>query len=154
MEIFLSVSHICFILSKVFKICPSFLLTASFQQLTLIFKCNFRPCVRRWRWIFVSFFLSCQQTRQTCRFGLYAISTSKVYLYITTVQSGSLACKIGVLHIYIRYTIIYYHNKTQANKKKQENNLLNTLSFLQFSQHFYKTRKTDSQYYYYYHYYY
>lgn len=73
--------------------------------------------------------------------------TSKVYLYITTVQSESLACKIGVLHIYNRYTIIYYHNKTKANKK-QENNFLNTLSFLQFSQHFYKTRKTDSHYYY------
>lgn len=33
--------------------------------------------------------------------------TSKLYLYITTVQSESLACKIGVFHIYNRYTIIY-----------------------------------------------
>lgn len=32
--------------------------------------------------------------------------TSKFYLYITTVQSESLACKIGVLHIYNRYTVI------------------------------------------------
>lgn len=46
--------------------------------------------------------------------------TSKVYLYITTVQSESLACKIGVLHIYNRYTVIYYHNKTKANKKTRE----------------------------------
>lgn len=105
-------------------------------------------------WIFAFFFLSCRQTRQACTFWLYAISTSKVYLYITTVQSGSLACKIGVLHIYIRYTIIYYHNKTEANKKNKRTTYLNTLSFLQFSQHFYKTRKTDSQYYYYHYYYY
>lgn len=36
-----------------------------------------------------------------------AFLTSKLYLYITTVQSESLACKIGVFHIYNRYTIIY-----------------------------------------------
>lgn len=85
-------------------------------------------------------------------FGSMQFLTSKVYLYITTVQSESLACKIGVLHIYNRYTIIYYHNKTKANKKKtREQPFLNTLSFLQFSQHFYKTRRTDSHYYYHHH---
>jgi len=36
-----------------------------------------------------------------------AFLTSKLYLYITTVQSESLACKIGVFRIYNRYTIIY-----------------------------------------------
>ena len=72
----------------------------------------------------------------TAWLGSMRFLTSKVYLYITTVQSESLACKIGVLHIYNRYTIIYYHNKTKANKKNK-NNFLNTLTFLQFSQHFF-----------------
>lgn len=94
--------------------------------------------------------LSCEVAKQkdvNTDFGSMQFLTSKVYLYITTVQSESLACKIGVLHIYNRYTIIYYNNKTKTNKKtKQENNLffLNTLSFLQFSQHFYKTRKKQT----------
>lgn len=63
-----------------------------------------------------------EQIDMNTGFGSMQFLTSKVYLYITTVKSESLACKIGVLHIYNRYTIIYYHNKTKANKK-QENNL-------------------------------
>lgn len=76
--------------------------------------------------------------------------TSKVYLYITTVQSESLACKIGVLHIYNRYTIIYYHNKTRANKKNEGTNLFKYFKFLTIFTTPYKTR-TDSHYYFYHH---
>lgn len=35
----------------------------------------------------------------------FVFLSNKLYLYITTVQIVSLACKIGVFHIYNRYTI-------------------------------------------------
>ena len=71
-----------------------------------------------------------QQKDMNTYFGSMQFLTSKVYLYITTVQSESLACKIGVLHIYNRYTIIYYHNKIKANKKNKRTTFFKYFKFL------------------------